>query len=327
MLDAKQFASVRRILEKVDEGLPCPRIPGRLGQFIRQDAGGGRLLALALAESECGARRDGAISGHGIGEIELYSIVKPHVEVLSSTLGEVARTITVSEELGGVIQLTMWLKARAANTTYNILQRSAGVQIAGDFRWTPPSKLTTGESWVEHRETARKWCTAASVKGVADDLSREPHALEYVLDNFLGPPGLKHFRCVAALRRGMEWLVLPALERETKLDVASVRAGEVSRACTGDVFSLLIYREPWLPSWCIVDGVAIDGQDALSHALAWVDFQRELRGYQFDPRSAMSVRASLRRAGVETIDSRWRGRRRVLHPAARRVLRALRRLR
>ena len=325
MLTIAQFAQVTTILERIDRGLPCPRMPGRVGRFLRQYAAAGNTLAHVFADSEISRRANGSVSGNGLGTIEIHPIGEPEIAILNPVLGEVARTLAFSEELGGLIQLTMWLKARIANTAYNMLQTGNGLRFTGDYRWTPPNKLTPGEAEVQISRASVKWHDAPSLNAVADDLSREPHALEYVVDRRFGHPGVKYFRCICALRQARQWLVLPALKHSITLDVVAAAKGAVPYPKAGDLACLLVFREPWSSTWFVVDAVPIDFAGALRHSIAWVDFQQELRGVQFDARIINSIRTSLKTAGIGgTTDVHGSGTRRRLRPVARRVLRALR---
>src|SRR5207249_3096078 len=117
-----------------------------------------------------------------------------------------------------------------------------------------PTRLTPGEARLEPVELPMEWRDARCLKAVADDLMRPPHALEYVLDYRMGPPGFKYFRCVCALKAGKKRLVLPALAQPRPLDIAE-GIPEVMHALNASALSmLLIYREPWSPAWTVVAG-------------------------------------------------------------------------
>jgi hypothetical protein len=160
------------------------------------------------------------------------------------------------------------------------------------------------------------------LKAVADDLTRPPHALEYVLDYRMGPPGLKYFRCVCAVKRGREWLVLGALTQPRPLDVAAV--DPETRLDTCELSALLIYREPWSNAWTIVASSPIDAGDALAHAITWADFQRELDGNELDAALVAGIRDSFRSTDLGPVDFGEPDLTRNLLPVARDILRCLR---
>src|SRR5207247_1027471 len=182
----------------------------------------------------------------------------PEISVLGFPLGEVAEALTVSEELGGLVNTVMWLKGPVANAAYNLLRTNTGLQLRGDYRWTPPAGITPGEALLEASDSAITWQRARCLKAVADDLFRPPHALEYVLDYRLGPPGIKYFRCVCVANDDKKWRVLPGLTEPKGLELAEALP-EVRRTLAGaELATLLIYREPWSNGWTIVNGAVID---------------------------------------------------------------------
>jgi hypothetical protein len=165
------------------------------------------------------------------------------------------------------------------------------------------------------------------LKAVADDLVRPPHALEYVLDYRMGPPSLKYFRCVCALKRRGEWQVLPALSRPRPLEVAQTLAeAKSSLTLSGDALAmLLIYREPWSRAWTIGGATTIEAEDALAHCITWADFQRELDGSEINATIIGGVGESLRSSGLRAAALAEPNFTRSLLPAARQIVRWLRR--
>jgi hypothetical protein len=192
-LDSAELGKLLGVLEKIDRGEIRPRATGRIGRFLRQYGAGRAEIHAALRRSGIESRGDNAVSGSRLGPVELCPLLEPKVELRSVPVGEVADTPAISEELGGLSNVVMWLSGRAANKAYNRLRVDpSGLRLVGDFRWTPPSRLTPGEARVEACEHTTDWTTARCIKAVADDLGRSPHALEYVLDYRLGPPGMKY---------------------------------------------------------------------------------------------------------------------------------------
>jgi len=325
-LTKTELAEVRTILEKIDQGLIQPGIPDRMGRFLRQYGTGRAQLDQILRERGLERRADAAVSGRALGTIKVHPIMQPEISVLGFPLGEVAEALTVSEELGGLVNAVMWLKGPVANAAYNLLRANTGLELSGDYRWTPPAGLTPGEALLEARDSPITWQRARCLKAVADDLLRPPHALEYVPDYRLGPPGIKYFRCVCVANDDTKWRVLPGLTEPRRLEVAEALP-EVRRTLAGAAFAaLLIYREPWSSGWTIVDGAVIDERDVFAHAITWADFQRELDGSPIDGTIIGGIRESLRANGLRPTEFAEANLTRSLLPVPRDVIRRLRRL-
>ena len=142
------------------------------------------------------------MSGNPLGAVDVHSLMETRVDVLDLPLGEVADTLCVSEALGGIVRLVLWLKGPNANAMYNRLNDGhPSLQLSGDYRWTPPTRLTPGEADLDLADRRIGWEEARCMKAVADDIGRPPHALEYVREYRLGPPGLKYFRTVCVRRK------------------------------------------------------------------------------------------------------------------------------
>jgi len=217
----------------------------------------------------------------------------------------------------------MWLKGPVANASYNLLRENHGIRLSGDYRWSPPARVTPGEARLEVSEQRITWQAARSLKAVADDLIRPPHALEYVLDYRIGPPGIKYFRCICAAKDRNLWRVLPGLSEPRTLEVAEILP-EVRRTLNSiEMAALLIYREPWSKAWTIVDATGIDANDAYTHAIKWADFQRELDGRAIDGTIIGGIRESLRNSGLDPAESAEHNLARSLLPLAREVTRWL----
>lgn len=322
-LTAAELTQLMGVLEKLDQGSVQPRIGGRIGRFLRQYGGSRAELDQVLAEHEVERRADGAVSGRSLGAVEVHPLLQPEVRLLGVPLEEVAETLAISEEVGGLVALVMWLKGRVATSAHNLLRTHLVLRLSGDYRWTPPARLTPGEAHLETSGRLVQWQNARCLKAVAEDLIRPPHALEYLLDYRLGPPGLKFFRCVCALRRAEEWQVLPGLGRSTSLELSGVLSEVLSDLSGVDLATLLIYREPWAHSWTIVRGAPVDAEGALAHAITWADFQREVDGTSFDPQIIEDIRNALRACGLRTAASGEPSLARSLLPVARTVLRWL----
>lgn len=321
-LDANDLSKVLGILEKIDQGRISPQMPDRIGRFLRQYARGRAALSDVIARHQEDRRADAAISGRTLGTIEIQPLLKPEVRLLTFPLQEVAETVAMSEELGGVINVIMWLKGPVASALYNLLLRNPGTRLTGDYRWTPPARLTPGEAQLEPSSVMTGWQHARCLKAVADDLIRPPHALEYVVDYRLGPPGLKYFRCVCALKRANGWQVLPALAQSRVLEISAVVTEVHLNAL--ELAALLIYREPWSNGWTIVASVPIDPSEAVAHAITWADFRREIDGSAVDAPIVSAIHEAFRASGLGSAEFGAPNLRRSLLPLACDILRRLR---
>ena len=296
-LSRSQLADILGILEKIDRGLIQPRFSDRIGRFLRQYESGRRELRAVLRQQSNSCRSDGAVSGKLLGAIEVHALIDPEVDVLGFPLGETASTLVVSEQLGGLLNLRMWLTAGTAQAAFNELRDASAVRLVGDYRWTPLAQVTPGEARIESAGGSLSWRGARCLKAVADDLLRPPHAVEYVLDYRLGPPGLKFFRTICASRANGVWQALPCFGQARTFKVCAAAVGDdIPR---GDVLLLLVYREPWSIDWTIVRAVAIQPDEALAHALTWAHLRSELSGESFDPVTVTAAREALRAWGVK----------------------------
>ena len=323
-LSHRQLGDILGILEKIDRGLVPPRVADRVGRFFRQYQSGRRELDMLLAQRVPQRRSDGALSGRALGPIEVHTLTQPEVDVLSLPLGEVAGTVVISEQLGGLLNLRLWLKAHAANAAFNKLGESASLCFEGDYRWTPLAKLTPGEADVLSAGESVTWQGARCLKAVADDLLRPPQAVEYILDYRMGPPGLKFFRTVCAIRRNDQWEALPCFGNARNFEI-SAKATEATLADQG-LFLLLVYREPWSNSWTIVRGTPVEAAEVIAHAMSWAHYRAELSGESFEMTTVAAAREALRACGVKTVGVGRPNLNEHLLPVAKEVLRSVRRL-
>ena len=322
-----QFEQVCGVLDGIDEKGIRPRISGHIGLFLRQYARGRRELDRIIQVSGVQPRADGAMSGNPLGAVDVHSLMETRVDVLDLPLGEVADTLCVSEALGGIVRLVLWLKGPNANAMYNRLNDGhPSLQLSGDYRWTPPTRLTPGEADLDLADRRIGWEEARCMKAVADDIGRPPHALEYVREYRLGPPGLKYFRTVCVRRSGKEWQVLPALSEAVTLKIERGPPDHANDDGGGEFAKLLVYREPW-SGWTIVDQTSIDANAVLSHSVAWIDFQRGLQDSAVTPELVRAARGALRAAEVRVEELSSLSLTQGLLPSARDVVRHLRGLR
>ena len=296
-----------------------------MGRFLRQYTVGHHLVNQVLEGLHIPRRTDGAISGERIGAITLCPLLNPEVSILHFPLGEVAETIGFSEELGGLLKVTMWLKARVANSAFTVLNSGAALQLSGDFRWFPSVRLTPGEARLEASIESVTWKTARCLKAVADDIARPPHAAEYILDYRMGPPGIKYFRTVCVLRSGKSLQILPALEPPKKFHYSTVLPEALAVLGQTDLSMLLIYREPWAENWTVVRAAAISAEDALAHSITWADFRKELDDSPVEGSLVAAIASALRAAGLRARTSGNANFARSLLPAVRVMIGATRR--
>ena len=280
-LDANQLAEFIRVLDKVEsKGLPAPRYPGRLGSYLRQHVKGRRELPNLLSEAGLQLRADGAVSGATLGAIELTALARARDIRTGELWGPAARLPIVCEELGGMLDLTLWLAGQTASGVHDaFVQSDAGgsVRLEGDYQWTPPARLTTGEASPGDPHDPIGWPDARCLKATSDDLDRPPHALEYALDLHLGPPGLKCFRTVCARLSNGSPRVLPGL-RSHRAQEISLSENLRSKSRGTGLAKYLVYREPWSDEWIAVDSRPLEDNEALAHSIEWLDFRRELEG-------------------------------------------------
>jgi hypothetical protein len=292
-LSSTELATVRQILEKIDRGETLPEIPGRVGRFFRQYRQAQGRIDQLCEQHKLERRADGAISGQGLDPIEVHSLLQPKVRVHGFPLGEVADTVAICEELGGLLSLVMWLKGPVANAAYNLVRSHHAIHLSGDYRWLPTARLTPGESLLTSSDRVVTWREARCLKAVADDVDRPPHALEYAYDDSFGRPGLKFFRCVAAFRQDGNWQIVPAFSAAAQLDVTSAVPGALLSVNAADVATLLIFREPWSPSWTVAGASPMDRNEAFAHAVSWSDYQYELLGSELSATVVSGIRENL----------------------------------
>jgi len=324
MLSHSDFKAVLTILERIDSGLAQPNMPGELGRFLRQYNAGANTARAFLEKYRMQSRADGAVSGARVGTVSVHSISPVKESLLQLPLGVLAETLAFSEELGSTLYFRMWLKSTVADAAYNILRKHAHLTLSGDYRWAPPSRLTTGEAIVALCAEPFNWPDARCLKAVADDINRPPHALEFVLDYRLGPPGLKFFRTIAARRTTEGWQVLPAFGQLTPLILAESAPLNSMTVKNDALCMLLIYREPWSAEWTAVDVTPIDSRIATQHSITWCDHQYELRQLAMAESVAEGVRANLSALGFPQHDPQPVSISRRLLPLARDFLAAVR---
>ena len=323
-LTAVQRRGLLDILDRIDDGVASPDVPGPVGRFLRQYARGRTDLDRVVVSRALKRREDDAISGRALRPIAVHLLWEPEVDVHSLRLGEVAQSIGICEELGCVVQMVMWLNAQTARTAFELLRDTRWVGLEGDYRWTPPSRITPGEARVLPISRTEAWSESRIIKAVADDLKRPPHALEYIRDHRRHQSGVKFFRSICARRTADVWEVLPALGGIDTIHLADrATSANVARS-EGALAMHLIYREPWSDAWNIVESKDITADMALAHAITWADVQREMRGLPMDPEIVSGIRSALHSAGVRAKSIGEPNLTRCILPAASDLLRQVR---
>lgn len=278
-LQPAELAQLVRIIDRIYEGKSHPRVSGRFGQYLRMCSRGRFEVQQLLAREGLVTTKAGWVNGLDVGDVTLSPVADLQGSVPNDLWGPVEHLPALSEELGAVVDLTLWTSATAANRAHVLLSASrTAISLSGAYRWFTPSRVTPGEARVEAVEGASTWQDARFLKATADDAARSPHALEYVLDYRLGPPSLKAFRVLAvrALQGGLT--ILPGLDspaRVTRFSQSSKSA--LWKLRDGDLALIFAYVEPWSSEWVAIDVVTIDDARCLQHTVAWLDFQAEVR--------------------------------------------------
>lgn len=298
-LGFEEFAQLIRIIEGVYEGKPPPRVGGRLGQYLRRCSQGRFEVQQLLAREGLRTTARGWVDGTEVGPAALIPLAPIRGSVPHELWGPVEHLPAFAEALGSVFDLTLWTTAASANRAHVLLSSSlSAISLEGTYRWFAPSRLTPGESSVHAVETDRTWSTARFLKATADDASRAPHALEYVLDYRLGGPGLKAFRTLAVQARAGRFFVLPGLDAPAR-EVA-LRGDALRAVREGETAIVFAYLEPWSSEWVVIDVAPTDAAGCLTHLMAWADFKAELEGRPALEAADLSLmRGSLLAAGLE----------------------------
>src|SRR5947207_12440194 len=100
MLTGLQRRNLLDILDRIDDGVASPDVPGAVGRFLRQYARGRADLDRVVVSRALKRREDDAISGRALMPIAVHLLWVPEVDVHSLRLGEVAQSVGICEELG-----------------------------------------------------------------------------------------------------------------------------------------------------------------------------------------------------------------------------------
>jgi hypothetical protein len=302
-LSADDLRALARVIERIDDGKAPPRVGGPVGLFFRQYARFRREVAHVLARAGVATAADGHIQGADLGSIEMTPLSSVYTAIPNDLWGPVAHVPMVCEELVHVIDLTLWLNARAANEVDRLLSvdQVGAVRLAGSYRWHAPHRVTPGEASPEPAQTEVRWHDARCLKATADDLASPPHPLEYTIDFRLGPPGVKTFRSFVAryVPERTRVDVLPGRGARTLPIALELPRGSLRELRGGGLVMVLGFREPWDGDWTVVAADAVDKTTALAHALTWADFRLEVEGSPpLADADTLELTAALRAAGV-----------------------------
>ncbi len=279
MVSASELAQLSRIIDGVYEGKPPPRVGGRFGQYLRRCSRGRFEIQQLLAREGLTTTKGGWVNGAGIGPVTLSPLTPLEGSVPSKLWGPVEHLPALAEALGAVVDLTLWTSAGAANRAHVLLLGAPRpISLSGAYRWFAPSRLTPGEASVEPLDSDTNWVSARFLKATADDVSRAPHALEYVLDRRLGKPGLKVFRSLAVRADGDAFLVLPGIEAPARPLAFAEPVDRLLRDMgDGQAAIVFAYTEPWSSEWVVINVQSTDAAGCLAHVVGWADFQAEIR--------------------------------------------------
>ena len=296
------LAELARVIDGVYEGKPAPRVGGRLGQYLRRCSLGRFEAQQLLVREGLSTTKGGWVSGAEIGPVTLAPLAPLEGSVPNDLWGPVEHLPALAEALGGVVDLTLWTSAAAANRAHVLLSGSTTpISLSGTYRWFAPSRLTPGEATVEAVDAQTDWRHVRFLKATADDASRAPHALEYVLDYRIGKPGLKAFRSLVVRAHEGRFLVLPGIDSPARpLTFAEPVDARLMSLNDGEVAMVFAYVEPWSSKWVVIDVQPTDAAGCLAHVVIWADFQAEIRDRTaLAPSDLGALRASLVGAGLD----------------------------
>lgn len=325
MLQPGRLTDLLKFLEQIDEGrVQVPAFPGHVGRFLRQYERGRSDILQVLARDGLQPRSDGVLSGVGVGSIEVHTVDSIRVKTHDYLVGESGDALCLSEQLGGLIRLTLWLNAASARSAFNALNWHSCFRASGDYRWYAPGRVSTGESEISACVGRLDWRSARCLTAVADDLFRPPHAHEYLVDFRLGEPGIKYFRSICAIRDLGGWRALPGFGPSRPLHILRIAPAAAIAIGNAPLVKFLVYRQPWSEDWIVVDAMKATPDDVGGHAITWADFQLELGAPISEPSVVAAVREALREAGVVTTGLGSVNTNRSLLPAACSIQRYLR---
>lgn len=304
-LDLKELAQLARIIDGVYEGKPPPRVGGRFGQYLRRCSQGRFEIQQLLAREGLATTARGWVSGAEVGPVELAPLAPLKGAVPNDLWGPVEHLPALAESLGSVVDLTLWTSAASANRAHVALSSSLSpIRVSGTYRWFAPSRLTTGDADIDTVDADRPWTSARFLKATADDVSRSPHALEYVLDYRLGEPGLKAFRAFVVRANAGGFSILSGIDASARDIALTSRDGRLTHISEGETAIVFAYVEPWSRDWVAIDVKPIDAAGCLAHLTTWADFKAELdERSQLTTADLAALRSALLADGLQPPDA------------------------
>jgi hypothetical protein len=161
-LSTEELAQLTRIVDRIYEGKPAPRARGAVGQFLRGCERGRLDVQQVLARHGLSMRDGGWVPGDEAGQITMRLLGELETAVPSEIWGPVESAPVISEQLGGVAELTLWTGARTANSVRVLFSHNseAAVRLSGRYRWFAPSRITPGDAVAEVVDDDTHWTTA-----------------------------------------------------------------------------------------------------------------------------------------------------------------------
>ena len=275
-LSHEQRRALLDIVTRIEDGaIAAPRVPGPVGLFLRE-------LGTLRARVQALVPHEGQfVRGESIGPLHLTPLAPLRERVESELLGEVASTIAASEELAGVVNVTLWGNARPANRLRNVwLRRRTSVRLSGSYRWFAPRRLTPGTASVDELTASPDVWVFRCLRFVGEEFLASPTAITYRWDTAYGPPDFRTFRVTVLNRRGERWSILPAIDDVGSGAVALSWASRDDHAAAHQERFVLgfLVREPWSDIWTVVKQRPADAGAILGHLITWADHRRELLG-------------------------------------------------
>lgn len=279
----EQYCSLLRALDHVYLGRPVPRLSASLGSFIRKYAlHRNDILKLAIA-SGLAINRRGEISGNELGPVSVFPIGRfAEPAWRGSHFGAYRNTLVICPELLCVIDLRLWDGSAAGQACIRFFEEatesSPGLRLIGGYRWLPPDRILPGEAGLEPLAGADfPWSEPAFLRYVGEDITRDPHPLEYRPLPTNDEPRLAAIRNTAARVGSRDLLEVPWATgmKSTPLQVRVLRCAtdRVSSVLTeGNLVSALLVREPHEEGWWIWDAITIEPEDLDHHMQDWTEF-------------------------------------------------------
>jgi len=293
-LSSDQRLSLLRIVSDVEEGRAAPpRVGGPIGRFLRE------IGVLRRRVQECLPHDGSFVRGRDVGPIGLAPLTPVKEQIRSELVGEMGSAVAFSEELGGLVDVTLWAKAGSANRLRTLwLQTNSCVSLTGAYRWFAPRRLTPGTAAVEKMPGTSSIWQARCLKFVADEFLSAPSAVTYRWDSFFGSPDFRVFRVVSLFRSSSEWLIVPGSEHGLTRPTTVSWPNPPVAAPGRELALAMIVRDPWDARWKVADAARTDSDGVLAHLVTWADHRRELLGLGPPPSTEVAtLRSILSRVG------------------------------